>query len=67
MKRRDLEFEVGDWVYLKVSPMKGVVHFGEKGKLCPRFVGPYRVLRRIGKVAYELELPNDMNSSMCLC
>lgn len=61
MRRRDLEFKVGDWVYLKVSPMKDVVRFGKKGKLSPTFVGPYRVLRRIGKVAYELELSIDMN------
>ncbi|MCF7184064.1 chromo domain-containing protein, partial [Corynebacterium sp. MC-13] len=58
---RDLEFKVGDWVYLKVSPMKGVVHFGKKGKLSPRYVGPYEVLKRVGKVAYELKLPSEMN------
>ncbi|KAH0754464.1 hypothetical protein KY290_024734 [Solanum tuberosum] len=61
VRRRALEFRVGDWVYLKVSPMKGVVRFGKKGKLSPRYVGPYKVMRRIGKVAYELELPSEMN------
>ena len=61
VRRRALEFRVGDWVYLKVSPMKGVVHFGKKGKLSPRYVGPYKVMRRIGKVAYELELPSEMD------
>ena len=59
-RRRDLEFEVGDLVYLKVSPMKGVVRFGMKGKLSPRYIGPYRILKRIGSVAYEIELPNDL-------
>ena len=59
--RRDLEFEVNDWVYLKVSPMKGVVRFGKKGKLSPRYVGPYRIVKRVGSVAYELELPLEMS------
>jgi hypothetical protein len=59
-RRRDLVFNVDDWVYLKVSPMKGVVRFGKKGKLSPRYVGPYRIVRRVGKVAYELELPLEM-------
>ena len=47
-----MEFEEGDKVYLKISPMKGVVRFGKKGKLSPRYVGPYEILKRIGKVAY---------------
>ena len=50
VRRRDLEFKVGDWVYLKVSPMKGVVYFGKKGKLSPRYVGPYEVKERVGMV-----------------
>ncbi|WMV14528.1 hypothetical protein MTR67_007913 [Solanum verrucosum] len=54
---RALEFEVDDWVYLKVSPMKSVMRFGKKGKLSPRYIGPYRIPKRIGSVAYELELP----------
>ncbi|WMV58132.1 hypothetical protein MTR67_051517 [Solanum verrucosum] len=62
VKKRDLEFDVNDWVYLKISPMKGVMRFGKKGKLSPRYVGPYQILRRIGKVAYELELPNELAS-----
>ncbi|KAH0728122.1 hypothetical protein KY284_003987 [Solanum tuberosum] len=61
VRRRALEFRVGDWVYLNVSPMKGVVRFSKKGKLSPRYVGPYKVMRRIGKVAYELELPSEMD------
>ncbi|WMV28751.1 hypothetical protein MTR67_022136 [Solanum verrucosum] len=49
-----------DWVYLKVSPMKGVMRFGKKGKLSPRYIGPYRIAKRIGNVAYELELPQEL-------
>ena len=55
--RRKAEFEVEDMVFLKVVPMKGVMRFGKKGKLSPRFVGPFEILKRIGKVAYELALP----------
>ena len=55
--RREVEFEVGNMVFLKVAPMKGVMRFGKKGKLSPRFVGPFEILKRIGKVAYELALP----------
>ncbi|WMV30481.1 hypothetical protein MTR67_023866 [Solanum verrucosum] len=57
---RDLEFEVDDWVYLKVSPIKGVMRFGKKGKLSPRYIGPYKISKRIGNVAYELELPQKL-------
>ncbi|WMV24393.1 hypothetical protein MTR67_017778, partial [Solanum verrucosum] len=58
VRRRALEFEVDDWVYLKVSPMKGVMRFGKKGKLSARYIGPYRIVKRVGNVAYELELPH---------
>ena len=54
--RRPLEFEVGDYVYLKVSPMRGVHRFGIHGKLAPRYVGPYQVLAQCGPVAYRLQL-----------
>ena len=57
-RRRNLEFEVGDWVYLKISPMKGVMIFGKMGKLSPQYVGPYEILKRVGKVDYELKLQN---------
>ncbi|WMV41663.1 hypothetical protein MTR67_035048 [Solanum verrucosum] len=60
VRRRELEFEVDDWVYLKVSPMKGVVRFGKKGKLSPRYIGPYRISKKVGDVAYELELPQEL-------
>ena len=50
-RTRDFEFEEGDKVYMKISPMKGVVRFCKKGKLSPRYVGPYEILQRVGKVA----------------
>ncbi|GKC21227.1 putative reverse transcriptase domain-containing protein, partial [Tanacetum coccineum] len=61
-RRKPLEFEVGDRVLLKVTPWKGVVHFGKKGKLAPRYVGPFEILERIGLVAYRLRLPKELNS-----
>ncbi|GJZ60618.1 putative reverse transcriptase domain-containing protein [Tanacetum coccineum] len=61
-ERKPLESEVGDRVLLKVSPWKGVVHFGKKGKLAPRYVGPFEILERIGLVAYRLRLPEELNS-----
>ena len=56
-KRKEIVYKVGDRVYLRVSPLRGVKRFGVKGKLAPRFVGPYKVLERMGEVAYKLELP----------
>jgi hypothetical protein len=60
-RRRDLEFEVGDHVFLKVSPWKRVMRFGKKGKLSPRYIGPYEILDRIGTVAYRLALPPSLS------
>ncbi|GJV66651.1 putative reverse transcriptase domain-containing protein [Tanacetum coccineum] len=60
-KRKPMEFEVGDRVMLKVSPWKGVIRFGKRGKLNPRYVGPFRVLAKVGKVAYRLELPQELS------
>ena len=57
-RRRYLEFEEGDKVFLKISPMKGVVRFVKKGKLSPRYVGPYKIFQRVCKVAYELKIPS---------
>jgi hypothetical protein len=56
-RRRELSFEVGDFVYLKVSPIRGVKRFGVKGKLAPRYVGPYQIIAKRGEVAYQLNLP----------
>ena len=61
-RRKDLEFDVGDMVFVKISPLKHMVRFGSKGKLAPRFVGPFPIVERIGKLAYRLELPEKMSS-----
>ena len=60
MRRRPLDFEVRDHVFLKVMPKRGVVRFGKRGKLSPRFIGPLEILERIGTVAYRLALPPSM-------
>jgi hypothetical protein len=59
-RRRPLQFEVGDHVYLKVLPIKGMKRFGVKGKLSPRYIGPFLILEKCGKVAYKLELPQSL-------
>jgi hypothetical protein len=56
-RRRELSFKVGDFVYLKVSPMRGLHHFKVRGKLTPRFIGPFKILEKRGEVAYQLKLP----------
>jgi hypothetical protein len=61
LHRRDVEFQVGDKVLLKVSPMKGVMRFGKKGKLSQKFIGPYEILDRVGEVAYRLALPPSLD------
>ncbi|GJU35878.1 putative reverse transcriptase domain-containing protein [Tanacetum coccineum] len=60
-RRKPLEFSVGDYVLLKVSPWKGVVRFRKKGKLAPRFVGPFEIVEKVGLVAYRLDLPEELN------
>ena len=61
MRRRPLEFEVGDHVFLKVMPKRGVVRFGKRGKLLLRFIGPFEILERVGIVAYRLALSPNMS------
>ncbi|GKE83153.1 putative reverse transcriptase domain-containing protein, partial [Tanacetum coccineum] len=61
LKRKPMEFEVRDRVMLKVSPWKGVVRFSKRGKLNPRYVGPFKVLAKVGKVAYKMELPQELS------
>ncbi|XP_009589336.2 uncharacterized protein [Nicotiana tomentosiformis] len=62
IRRRDLEFKEGDYVFLKVSPMKGIMRFGRKGKLSSKYIGPYPILKRIWLVAYPLALPLELSS-----
>ncbi|GJU45443.1 hypothetical protein Tco_1202709 [Tanacetum coccineum] len=61
LKHKPMEFQVGDKVMLKVSPWKGVVRFGKRGKLNPRYVGPIKVLEKVGEVAYKLDLPEELS------
>nr|GFB07868.1 putative reverse transcriptase domain-containing protein [Tanacetum cinerariifolium] len=61
LKRKPMEFQVRDKVMLKVSPWKRVVRFGKRGKLNPRYVGPFNVLERVGDVAYKLDLPEELS------
>ncbi|GJS22343.1 putative reverse transcriptase domain-containing protein [Tanacetum coccineum] len=60
-RRKPLEFSAGDYVLLKVSPWKGVVRFGKKGKLAPRIVGPFEIIEKVGPVAYRLDLPEELD------
>ncbi|KAA0054489.1 hypothetical protein IC582_026393 [Cucumis melo] len=62
VRQIDLEFNVGDKVFLKVAPMKGVLRFEKKGKLSPRFVGPFEILEQISPVAYRLALPPSLST-----
>jgi hypothetical protein len=59
-KRRDLSFEIGDFIYLKVSPMRSTRRFEVKGKLTPRYVGPFKIVDHKGEAAYQLELPPQL-------
>src|SRR6266498_2217713 len=61
-RRRPLVFQVGDYVYLRVSPMKGIHHFGVKGKLAPRYIGPFQITEQCGTVAYRLDLPSNLSA-----
>ena len=59
-RRRDVQFGVGDHVFLKISPMKGVMRFGKKGKLTPRYIEPFEIVDRVGNVSYRLALPPNI-------
>jgi hypothetical protein len=63
-RRRELSFEVGDLVYLKVSPMRGLRRFKVRGKLAPRFIGSFKILKKRGEVAYQFELPLQLSDCM---
>ena len=60
-RRKPIEFQVGDLVLLKVSPWKGIIHYCKHGKLSPRFVGPFKIIKRVGPVAYQLQLREEMS------
>ena len=60
-KRKNLQFSIGDFLFLKISPMKGVLRFGKRGKLSPRFIGPFEILSKVGEVSYKLALPPSMD------
>ncbi|XP_016692433.1 uncharacterized protein [Gossypium hirsutum] len=61
LKRHEIEYFVGDFIFLKVSPWNKVLRFNRKGKLSPRFIGPYRILKQVGSVTYHLELPLELD------
>ncbi|KAL6137926.1 hypothetical protein ACLB2K_063215 [Fragaria x ananassa] len=61
IRRKDLEFQVGDWVFLKLSPWKCVVRFGKREKLSPRYIGPYEIIKRVGSLAYRLVFSSELS------
>ncbi|WVZ63984.1 hypothetical protein U9M48_013570 [Paspalum notatum var. saurae] len=67
VRRKDLTFKVDDFVYLKVSPMRGIRRFNMKGKLAPKYIGPFRIVEKKGEVAYKLELPSNLSGIHDIC
>ncbi|GJW23496.1 hypothetical protein Tco_0034118 [Tanacetum coccineum] len=61
VRRKPLEFQIGDKVMLKVSPWKGVIRFGQQGKLNPRYIRPFKIIDKVGTIAYRLELPEKLS------
>jgi len=59
-QRKNLKLEVGDKVFLKISPCRGVLRFGKRGKLSPKYIGSYEITEKVGKVAYRLQLPENL-------
>ncbi|XP_075475601.1 uncharacterized protein LOC142506931 [Primulina tabacum] len=59
-RRRNLKFAVGDHVFVKITSMKGVIRFGNKGKLSPRFIGPFKILEKVGTLAYRVAVPPNL-------
>ena len=60
-KRREVTFSIGDFAYLRVTPLKGMKRFHVKGKLAPRYIGPFKIIGRRGEVSYQLELPPELS------
>ena len=67
LKRRDIQFHVSDLVFLKVSPMKGLMRFEKKEKLAPRYIGPFEILDRVGGVSYRLASPDELSTLSVSC
>ena len=59
--RKEMEFQIGEMVFLKVSPWRGIMQFGKKGKLSPRYIGLYEIIEKIGPLAYRLALPPELS------
>jgi hypothetical protein len=67
IRTRPLQFQVGDFVYLRVSPTRGIQQFGIKGKLAPRYIGPFEIIKICGPVAYRLQLPSQLVAIHDIC